>query len=142
MIKENNIEANGNVTDLKDMYISPAEIRLKGVLEEDEVQKALRRCFPVPNVVTVKKLRNPYMNEDTKDTTQKIEVMGGTTLEDAVSFEMTLLNTELDPVAAVNKKYRLVDYKFDLIANMSGGKFTGYAAKGLKLMVTRLEEVK
>ncbi len=142
MIKENNIEANGNVTDLKDMYISPAEIRLKGVLEEDEVQKALRRCFPVPNVVTVKKLRNPYMNEDTKDTTQKIEVMGGTTLEDAVSFEVTLLNTELDPVAAVNKKYRLVDYKFALIANMSGGKFTGYAAKGLKLMVTRLEEVK
>ena len=142
MIKENNIEANGNVTDLKDMYISPAEIRLKGVLEEDEVQKALRRCFPVPNVVTVKKLRNPYMNEDTKDTTQKIEVMGGTTLEDAVSFEVTLLNTELDPVAAVNKKYRLVDYKFALIANMSGGKFTGYAAKGLKLMVTRLEEAK
>ena len=142
MIKENNIEANGNVTDLKDMYISPAEIRLKGVLEEDEVQKALRRCFPVPNVVTVKKLRNPYMNEDTKDTTQKIEVMGGTTLEDAVSFEVTLLNTELDPVAAVNKKYRLVDYKFALIANMSGGKFTGYAAKGLKLMVTRLEELK
>lgn len=127
---------------MKDMYISPAEIRLKGVLEEDEVQKALRRCFPVPNVVTVKKLRNPYMNEDTKDTTQKIEVMGGTTLEDAVSFEVTLLNTELDPVAAVNKKYRLVDYKFALIANMSGGKFTGYAAKGLKLMVTRLEEVK
>lgn len=142
MTEKNNIEANGNLPDIKDMYISPAEIRLKGMLEEDEVQKALRRCFPVPDVVIIKKLRNPYKNEDTKDTTQKMDVMGGTTIENAVSFEAVLLNTELDPVAAVNKKYRLVDYKFALIANMSGGKFTGYAAKGLKLIVTRLEEVK
>lgn len=142
MTKENSIETNGNVPDLKVMYISPAEIRLKEVLEKEEVQKALRRWFPAPDVVTVKKLRNPFKNEETKDTTQKIEVMGGTTLEDAISFEVTLLNITLDPVAAVNKKYRLMDYKFALTANMSGGKFGGYAAKGLKLIVTRMEEVK
>ncbi len=141
MTKENSMETNGNAPDLKE-YISPAEIRLKGVLEEEEVQKALLRCFPVPKEVIVKKVKNPFENKETKDTTQKIEVMGGTTLEDAISFEVTLLNTALDPVAAVNKKYRLIDYKFAPTANMSGGKFGGYAAKGLKLIVTRLEEVK
>lgn len=142
MSNEKIMKANGNVPDGKAVYISPAEIRLKEAFEEEDVQKVFRRRFPVPDVVIVKSLRNPFQNEETKDTTQKIEVMGGTTIEDAVSFEVTLLNTALDPVAAVNKKYRLIDYKFAPTANMSGGKFGGYAAKGLKLIVTRLEEVK
>lgn len=68
--------------------------------------------------------------------------MSGTTIEDAVSHELTLFNTELDPVEAVNKKYRIIEYVFALEANMNAGKFGGYAAKGLKLMVTKLEEVK
>ncbi len=68
--------------------------------------------------------------------------MSGTSIEDAVSLDLILVDTELDPKNAVNKKYHIIDYTFALEANMSAGTFGGYAAKGLKLMVTRLEEVK
>lgn len=93
--------------------------------------------------MTVKKVKSPFTNKETKDKTQKIEAISGTTIENAFSCELTLFNTkDLDPVEAVNKKYRIADYTFALEANMSGGKFGGYAATGLKLMVTKLEEVK
>ncbi len=66
--------------------------------------------------------------------------MCGTSLENAFAFELTLVDAELGD-EAINKKYRIVDYTFALEANMAGGKFSGYAAKGLKLMVSKLEEV-
>lgn len=134
---ENN--TSGNMPAAKTNY---PDVSVKELLAKQEVQEAIRRYAAVPDVVTVKKLRNPFENEETKTITQKIEVMSGTTIEDAVSLELTLLGTELDPKEAVNKKYRILDYTFALEANMSAGRFGGYAAKGLKLMVTKLEEVK
>lgn len=118
------------------------DMSVKETFADPEVQKSIRRLAYVPQIVTVKKARNPFENKDTKSKTQKIEVMSGTTIEDAVSFELTLLDTELDPVAAINKKFRIIDYTLGLSANMKGKDFLGYAATGLKLTVTRLEEVK
>lgn len=120
----------------------PSEVGIKDMFASLKMQEAIRDYLHIPEVVIIKKMKNPYENKDTKEITQKLHVMGGTTIEDAISFDVTLLNTTLDPVAAVNKKYRLIDYKFALIANMNGKDFGGYAAKGLKVVVTRLEEVK
>lgn len=136
---EDNSTASGNISAAKSNFW---DMSIKELIAKPEVQEAIQRYVTVPKVVTVKKLKKPFKNEETKATTQKIEAMSGTTLEDAVSLELTLLNTELDPVEAVNKKYRIIDYTFALDANMSSGKFSGYAATGLKLIVTRLEEVK
>lgn len=135
----NNDTVSGNIPAEKTSY---PDVSLKGLIAEKEVQEAFRHYVSIPDKFTVKKLKNPFENKETKDKTQKIEVMSGTTIEDAAAYEMTLLNTELDPVKAVNKKYRIIDYTFALEANMSGGKFGGYAATGLKLVVTKLEEVK
>lgn len=135
----NNDTVSGNIPAEKTIY---SDVSIKELIATKEVQEAIRRCVYLPDIFTVKKLKNPFENKETKDKTQKIEVMSGTTIEDAVSFELVLLNTALDPVKAVNKKYRIIDYKFALEANMSAGKFSGYAATGLKLIVTKLEEVK
>lgn len=116
------------------------DVSIKELIAKKEVQEAIQRYVDVPKVVTVKKLKKPFENKETKSSTQKIEAMSGTTIEDAVTHELTLLDTELDPVEAVNKKYRIIEYTFALEANMSAGKFGGYAAKGLKLVVTKLEE--
>lgn len=143
-VKETNqvipkINASGSNPAVKASY---SDMSLKVLIAEKEVQEAIRCHVAVPDVVTVKKIRKAFENKETKTITQKIEAMSGTTIEDAIYFELTLLNTELDPVEAVNKKYRILDYMFALDANMNAGKFGGYAAKGLKLMVTKLEELK
>ena len=135
----NNDTISGNIPAEKTSY---PDVGLKGLIAENDVQEAFRRYVSIPEKFTVKKLKEPFKNKETKDKTQKIEVMSGTTIEDAAAYEMTLLNIELDPVKAVNKKYRIIDYTFALEANMSGGKFGGYAATGLKLVVTKLVEVK
>ena len=135
----NNVTDSKNIPAEKNIY---SDVSIKELIATKEVQEAIRRCVYLPDIFTVKKLKNPFENKETKDKTQKIEVMSGTTIEDAVSFELTLLNTELDPVKAVNKKYRIIDCKFALEANMEGKKFLGYSATGLKLVVTKLEEVK
>lgn len=135
----NSASVRDNTSAMKTNY---SDVSVKGLIAEKEVQEAMRCHVAVPKVVTVKKLKKPFKNEETKATTQKIEALSGTTIEDAVSIELTLLDTELDPVEAVNKKYRILDYMFALDANMNAGKFGGYAAKGLKLMVTKLEELK
>lgn len=136
---EINSTTSGNIPAGKP-YFSAAS--LKDLISKLEVQEAIRRYVDVPKSVTIKELRNPFEGKETKDITQKVKAMSGTTIEDAVSLELTLLNTTLDPKEAINKKYRIIDYTFALEANMSAGKFNGYAAKGLKLMVTKLEEVK
>lgn len=138
---ENNNTVNGNIPTV-DKKLSSSTVSIKELFAKPEVQEAIRLHVSVPELVTIKELKNPFENKETKTVTQKIKAMSGTTIEDAVSYELTLLDTALDPVAAVNKKYRITDYSFALEANMSGGKFNGYAAKGLKLMVTKLEEVK
>ena len=67
--------------------------------------------------------------------------MSGSSLSDAVTLNLVLVNTELDPVTAVNKWFRLMEYTLALEANMTGGRFGGYSATGFKLLVTKLEEV-
>lgn len=117
-------------------------VSIKELLAKQDVQDAIRRYLKIPEVVTIKTVNSPFRNKETKIKTQKLEVASGKTIEDAAFFELTLVDTELEPEKAIGKKYRIAEYKLALIANMSGGKFGGYAAKGLKLMVTRLEEVK
>lgn len=135
--------ANNNVNEpASDVLPSYAKASVKGTLAKEEVQEALRRYVAIPELVTVKEVRKAYKPEGADMATQKIKVMSGTSIEDAESHELSLIGIELDPVKAVNKKYRIVDYTLGLEANMSGGRFGGYAATGFKLMVTRLEEVK
>lgn len=136
-------EINGtDIENNSDVKSNHWDVAVKGLIATQEVQEAIQHYVSVPKVAMVKKAKKPYENKETKDRTQKLEVMSGTTLEDAVTFELTLLNTEIDPVKAVNKKYRIVDYTLALVANMKGHDFLGYAATGLKLIVTKLEEVK
>lgn len=135
---ENNGAAGENTAARKVDY---PEVSIKTLVAAPEVQEAFRRYVAVPDVVTVKKVRNPFENKETGAITQKIVAMSGTTIEDAVSLELTLSGPRLDPVEAINKKYRIMDYTFALEANMSEGRFGGYAAKGLKLTVTKLEKI-
>jgi len=138
--------ARGNSLNGKPIF---SEARIKEVVSRQEMQKALRECVHVPDMVIVKKVRKafePKKDENQTETqaqtkTQKIEGICGTSLEDAESIELTLVGIELGG-GAVNKKYRIVDCTLGLIANMNGGNFGGYSATGLKLMVTKLEEIK
>ena len=140
---ENNGTTSGNIPEN-----SPAakwnlgDARIKELLSKKEVREAIELYVNVPKEVFIKKVRKAFQLDDAKDKTQKVEVMSGTTLEDAVTFEITLLNTEIDPIQAMNKKFRIIDYAFAPEANMKEKKFAGYAATGLKLIVTRLEEVR
>lgn len=139
----NDLTASGNISAVAgNEKSSYSDVSVKALIAEEEVQEAMRRYVAVPKVIMIKQLKNPYRNKETNIVTQKISAMSGTTLEDAVSHEITLLDTELDPRNSVNKKYRIIDYKLSLEANMSNGNFNGYVATGLKLMVTKLEEVK
>lgn len=136
----NNGTANGNIPAVKPYY--PKDVSLKELIAKPKMQEAIREYVFVPDELTVKEVRKPFENGETNTTIQKVKALGGTTLEDAVNFDLTLHGIKLDPVEALNKRYRILDYTFALEANMSGGKFGGYSAKGLKLMVTKLEEVK
>lgn len=119
-----------------------SDISVKELLAKSDVQDVLRRHVAVPKEATFKKLKKAFENKETKITTQKIQAVSGTTLANAMPLELTLVNMELDPVKSVNKRYRIIDYTLALEANMTAGKFGGYAATGLKLMVTKLEEVR
>lgn len=134
----NDDTASGIVPDVKTHF---SEMSIKELIARPEVQEAIGRCVSVPDVVVVKKARKAFQPKESKTKTQKIEVMSGTSLDDAVSSELTLVDMEIDE-KTVNKKYRIVDYTFGLVANMNGQNFSGYAAKGLKLLVTKFEEVK
>ncbi|MCM1253974.1 MAG: hypothetical protein NC321_14240 [Clostridium sp.] len=133
--------ASGNNLDVKPAYMDITGVSVKELLARPEVQAALQKLVFLPEVVVVKKVRKPFEDKETKTTSQKIEVISGTTLEDFLSFELTLLNAELKE-EAINKKFRIVDFTFALSANMKDGKFSGYAARGLRVMATKLEEVR
>lgn len=118
------------------------DARVKELLTQPEIQAAMRTHIDVPTLVIVKKVGKPSMEHHT----QRVEGMAGTTLEDAVTINFTITDEShtnfLDPVQAINKKYRIIDYTLGLEANMSGKNFQGYSAVGLKLTVAKLEEVK
>lgn len=118
-----------------------SEASIKELIAMQDVQAAIRQHVSIPGRVLIKEVRNPYLNKETGITTQKVKAVSGTSLLDMVSSELTLVNTELDPVKSINKLYRLVDYTFALDANMVNRQFMGYSAKGLRLMVTKLEEI-
>ncbi len=117
-----------------------SEVSVKETVAIPDIQDVLRRNVAVPEVVVIKKVKKAFKADGAEHKTQKIGCMCGTSLENAFAFELTLVDTELGD-EAINKKYHIVDYTFALEANMAGGKFSGYAAKGLKLMVSKLEEV-
>lgn len=118
------------------------EVSVKELLAMPKVQEAIKQYVAVPEQIWIKRARNPYTNPDTKLLTQKIEGLSGTSMMDATAVGFTLVGMELDGENAINKMYRIVDYTVGLEANMAGGKFGGYAAKGLKLLVTKMEEVR
>lgn len=118
------------------------EVSVKELLAMPKVQEAIKQYVAVPEQIWVKRARNPYTNPDTKLLTQKIEGLSGTSMMDATAVGFTLVGMELDGENAINKMYRIVDYTVGLEANMSGGKFGGYSATGLKLLVTKMEEVR
>lgn len=119
-----------------------SDISLKELIALPDVQEALKQHVSVPNFVILKKVRNPFKNQETGITTQKVEGVSGTSLMDMVNMNFTLVGTEISPVDAINKPFRVVDYTVALDANMAGGKFNGYSAKGLKLLVSKIEEAK
>lgn len=92
---------------------------IKEVLMKQGVQDAIKRYINVPDTVIIKKIKKVYTDDTTKETTQKVDAIGGTTIDNAFPCELTLLNITLDPVEAVNKKYRIIESTLGLKANMS-----------------------
>lgn len=115
---------------------------LKDLIGRPEVQNAIKGSIDIPSDFWVKKVGKSSAEYHT----QKIEGLSGTTFENAVSVKCTIYdetNTHfLDPVEAINKRYRITDYALGLEANMNGREFQGYSATGLKLIVYKLEKVK
>lgn len=118
------------------------DAKVKELLAQPDIQAAMRTYISVPEIVIIKKVGKA----STEHHTQKIEYMAGETIMDAIHGQATITDDThtqfIDPVNAINKKYRIVDYAFALEANMSGKDFQGYSATGLKLNIKKLEEVK
>lgn len=119
-----------------------ASVSLKQLMSEENVQRALKEKVSIPDKIVIKEVRKPFKNPDTGETSQKINCVWGTSVYDIQSFDISLEGCTLDPIETINKTFQIIDFRLSLAANMSGGKFGGYAAKGLKLTVTKLEEVK
>lgn len=120
-----------------------ADTSIKELIANPAIQETLKKLVRIPDKVLVKKVRNSYRPKDAdKNTpkTQKIEAVYGTSIMDVTTIEMTLVGIELNE-QAINHFFRIVDFSYSLNANMSGGNFLGYAPTGLKLMVTKLQEV-
>lgn len=119
-----------------------SHVSVKETLAKPEVQAVLKKSLNIPQNYVIKKVSKP----STEFHTQKIDALIGTTLEDAQSVKFTILDETdkqfLDPVQAINKKYQIIDYALGLEANMEGKNFQGYSAKGFKLTVYKLEEIK
>lgn len=134
----NNVN-NGKTTE---KLINFFDLSVKSLIAEPDVQAALKKHIFVDKRLIVKKVNKP----STEYHTQKIEGIIGSTLEDATAIKFTIFDEKdtyfLDPVESINKKYQIIDYNLGLEANMSGKDFKGYSATSLKLIVTKIEEVK
>lgn len=119
-----------------------SEAKIKDLLAVEEIQTGLRKLVSIPTIIMIKSVRNPFKNDDTGETTQKIHAVAGTTLEDMSEVDFTLVNTTLDAEQAINKRFKIEKYTLGLEANMRGGNFNGYQARGLRLFVTQLEQMK
>ncbi|MGM0112524.1 hypothetical protein [Enterococcus sp. DIV0187] len=114
------------------------EVKVKEVVANPEIQTALKKAVEVPTKVIIKSVRNPFKNDETNETTQKIHAVAGTSLVDMVEFDFTLVNQSVDGTEVINQEFQIVEYGFALEANMRGGNFGGYSPTGLKLLVTKL----
>ncbi|QHS02491.1 hypothetical protein [Pediococcus acidilactici] len=117
------------------------EVKIKELLADETIQKAIRGKVSVPQTILIKQVKKAYKNEEKNETTQKIHAISGTTLENMVELDFTLINQKLDGVEVINKYFKILDYSFAFEANMRGGNFNGYSATGLKLLVNKLEPV-
>ena len=115
------------------------EVRVKELLSDEMFQKAIKDLVLVPNIIIIKQVKKPFTNEETKITTQKISAVSGTTLQDMVSVDFTLVGVTIDPIDSINKEFKIIEYSLALEANMRGGNFNGYSATGLKLMISGIE---
>ncbi|EGO5081054.1 hypothetical protein LYY41_001689 [Enterococcus faecalis] len=114
------------------------EVKVKELVANPEIQTFLKKAVEVPTKVIVKSVRNPFKNEETNETTQKVHAVAGTSLVDMMEFDFTLVNQSIDGTEAINKEFQIVEYSFALEANMRGGNFGGYSPTGLKLLITKL----
>lgn len=120
---------------------SLSKIKLKNIWEHPEIQRIVKQFIDFPQIVYVREVNK----RSEKYNTQKVEAYGGTGFADMIRVNFTISGENasfLDPVQSINKWYRIIDYTLGLVANTSGGGFSGYSATGLKLVVSRLEEVK
>jgi len=118
------------------------EIKIKELIANETIQRVIKNEVFIPEIIIIKQVKNPFTNKDTNETTQKIHAVAGTSLADMVELDFTLSGQTIDPVEAINKNYKMLEYSCSLVANMHGGNFNGYSATGLKLIVTKMEEVK
>lgn len=119
------------------------EAKVKELIASPKVQEALKELISVPKDIIVKNVRNPYTNEETNETTQKIHAISGTTLMDMVEIDLTLVGGQtIDAVEAINKIYQIESFNVSLDANMRGGTFNGYSPTGLKILVNKLTKLK
>ena len=117
------------------------DIKVKELIAIPEIQEIVKRHVEIPHTVLVKKVRSPYVDKKNEITTQKIEAVSGTSILDVVTVDLTLVDCTIDAEKSINRLYHIDEYTLALDANMSGGKFTGYSPVGMKLLVTKFEEV-
>lgn len=118
------------------------EVKIKDQFTSRAVQRILQDSVTVPTEVIIKQVRSPFENQDTHEVTQKVHAVAGNSLTDMVELDFTLIGGQtIDGKESINKKYKIMDYNFSLNANMRGGNFNGYAATGLKLLVTKIEQI-
>jgi len=117
-------------------------VRIKDLLSQIELQSAISSHVCVPDEMFIKKVSKP----STDHHTQKIEFIYGKSIMDAMHGQGTIYDETdkqfLDPVHAINKKYKIVEYELAMNSNMEGKKFQGYSPTGLRLLIKKLEEVK
>lgn len=121
-----------------------SKVSVKALLSDPDVQAVLVKKISVPLTVTIQSVKKPFEDKDNKNapSIQKIHSVAGTSFADMVEVDFSLIGTTVDGEYAIHKQYRLVDYTFALDANMVGRNFAGYSATGLKLLVTKIEEMK
>ncbi|HEM3690112.1 TPA: hypothetical protein U1D01_001345 [Streptococcus suis] len=114
-------------------------VKVKDLIASPKIQEAIKERISVPQNIIVKQVRNPFTNQETNETTQKIHAVAGTSLVDMVELDLTLVGGQtIDAVEAINKAYQIESFNVALEANMRGGNFGGYSPTGLKLLVTKL----
>lgn len=129
------------ITEEKPLY---TKVSVKTLLSDPDIQAVITQKVQVPLVVTIQSVKKPFEDKENKDapTVQKIHSVAGTSFLDMIEVDFTLVGTTVDAEYAIHRQYRLVDYTFALDANMVGRNFAGYSATGLKLLVTKIEELK